>query len=69
MLSASENMATILVDTFESDPYLLFSTTSLTALGNPVASFIGAVGTNQTVITVTNGNTQPASFYRAVQNF
>ena len=69
MTAASQNTATIWVDTYESDPYLLFSTTNLTVPGNLAVSFTGAAGTNQTAITVTNSSGQGAWFYNASQNF
>lgn len=70
MLSAASNTASILVQTYDSDPYALFGTTNLLeSPGNLIANFTGAPGTNQTVVTVTNSSLQPACFYKASQGF
>jgi exo-beta-1,3-glucanase (GH17 family) len=60
--------ANLVVPTYEADPYLLVSMTNLLVPG-AAGNFMGAAGTNRTVITVTNLGGQPAGFYRVSQNF
>ncbi len=68
-LPAMPGAVKLAVPTFEGNPYSILSTTSVQApFGSPATNFVGAAGTNQTIITLpTAGN--PATFYRAVQNF
>jgi hypothetical protein len=70
MLSAQENTANILVQTYAGNPYSLFGTTNLLgSWGNPITNFTGALGTNQTVIATTNTSKLNTRFYKALQNF
>jgi exo-beta-1,3-glucanase (GH17 family) len=70
MMSGDAHTANILVPTFAANPYSLLGTTNL--LVNPwvpISTFIGAGGTNQTVISVPDSGSQSNWFYRAAQNF
>ena len=70
MLSAKSNTAKILVQTYEGNPYSIFGTTNLSgSWGNPITNFTGALGTNQTVVTVTNSSKQKTEFYEGLQDF
>ena len=69
MLSDTTNSENILVQTYEGNPYLLFGTTNLLgSWGNPITNFNGVLGTNQTVVTVTDSNKPKIGFYKALQN-
>lgn len=66
----SANPAKFLVQTFEGNPYSILATTNILGnWGNPATNFIGAFGTNQTVVTVTNASQPNTAFYKAAQNF
>jgi hypothetical protein len=70
IISGNATNATLMVNTYESDPYLIYSTTNL--ISSPwylVSTFTATAGTNQTVINVPNPLSSPTWFYRAAQNF
>ena len=70
IISGNATNATLLVNTYESDPYLIYSTTNLTS--SPwylVSTFTATAGTNQTIVNVPNPDNSSAWFYRAGQDF
>jgi exo-beta-1,3-glucanase (GH17 family) len=67
IVSDKTNRAQIVVQTYEGDPYSILGTTNLLEKLSTNLSFVGASGTNQTIVTATNGGGQ--NFYRAMQNF
>jgi hypothetical protein len=70
MLSEKTNTANIQIQTYEENPYSLFSTSNLPgSWGNPITNFNGKLGTNQTGVIVTNTSEQKSGFYKAAQNF
>jgi exo-beta-1,3-glucanase (GH17 family) len=70
ILSARTNHSQISVQTYEGDPYSLSASSNLLGKFNSLTTnFVGALGTNQTTITVTNSGNQNSGFYRAMQNF
>lgn len=70
MLSGMTNVANILVQTYEENPYSLFAATNLIgSWGSPIKTFNGVLGTNQTPVITTNSTQSEAKFYKASQNF
>jgi exo-beta-1,3-glucanase (GH17 family) len=68
--AVANNAVTLSAQTYENNPYTLFSSTNLlSGFGNPITNFVGLPGTNQTLVTVTNIGNQAAGFYKAAQNF
>jgi exo-beta-1,3-glucanase (GH17 family) len=70
MLSVDAQTATILVPTFAANPYSLLGATNLPATSwIPITNFVGAAGTNQTVISAPGSGGQSNWFYQAAQGF
>ena len=63
------NKTTLSIGTYEGDPYSLYESTNLALAWstNPISNFTGALGTNRTVITITNQG--KAGFFRTEQKF
>jgi exo-beta-1,3-glucanase (GH17 family) len=65
--SDKTNRAQIAIQTYEGNRYSILGTTNLLGKLSTNFSFVGASGTNQTIVNVTNSGGQ--NFYKAMQNF
>ena len=68
-ISARNDVVKLSVKTYAGNPYSLLGTTNLDGGWTPIVNFVGALGTNQTVVTLTDSSNARSWFYSAKQNF